>query len=33
MLVAAYYVVLFMACTIIAGSLIASRIRLLRHRR
>lgn len=33
MLVAAYYTLLFMACAIIAGSLIASRIRLLRHRR
>jgi hypothetical protein len=32
-MVAAYYVVLFLACTVIAGSLAASRIRLLRYRR
>ncbi|SFR21122.1 hypothetical protein SAMN04488564_105469 [Lentzea waywayandensis] len=32
-MVAAYFVVLFMACAIIAGSLAATRIRLLRHRR
>lgn len=32
-MVAAYYVVLFFACAIIAGSLVATRIRLLRHRR
>lgn len=32
-MVAAYYVVLFSACAIIAGSLVASRILLLRHRR
>jgi hypothetical protein len=32
-MVAAYYVVLFLACSVIAGSLVASRILLLRHRR
>ena len=32
-MVAAYYVVLFSACATIAGSLLASRILLLRHRR
>ena len=32
-MVAAYYVVLFLACAIIVGSLIASRILLLRYRR
>ena len=32
-MVAAYYVVLFLACAVIIGSLVASRILLLRHRR
>jgi hypothetical protein len=32
-MVAAYYVLLFLACAVITGSLVASRILLLRHRR
>ena len=32
-MVAAYYVVLFLACAVIAGSLLASRILSLRYRR